>query len=185
MSEHRLGELLIRENLITLVQLKDADETRRKTGEKLGYTLTKLGFIGERDLTSFLSKQYGVPSINLNEFEIDAEVIKLVPREMAQQHQVIPVQRAGNALIVAMADPSNLHAIDDVKFLTGYNIEPVVASEEAIRNAIERYYAQKVEHRRADGSSSRRSRSRSPSRSRTRTSSISSVRVKKPRSCAW
>jgi type IV pilus assembly protein PilB len=143
MSEHRLGELLIRENLITLVQLKDADETRRKTGEKLGYTLTKLGFIGERDLTSFLSKQYGVPSINLNEFEIDAEVIKLVPREMAQQHQVIPVQRAGNALIVAMADPSNLHAIDDVKFLTGYNIEPVVASEEAIRNAIERYYAQK------------------------------------------
>ena len=140
---NRLGELLVRENLISLTQLKEAQDVQRKSGEKFQYVLTKQGFIGERELTSFLSKQYGVPSINLAEFEIDEDVIKLVPREMALQHQVVPINRAGNALIVAMSDPSNLHAIDDLKFLTGYNIEVVVASEEAIRNAIARYYEQK------------------------------------------
>jgi type IV pilus assembly protein PilB len=140
---NRLGELLVRENLISLTQLKDAQDVQRKSGEKFQYVLTKQGFIGERELTTFLSKQYGVPSINLADFEIDEDIIKLVPREMAQQHQVVPVQRAGSSLIVAMSDPSNLHAIDDLKFLTGYNIEVVVASEEAIRNAIARYYEQK------------------------------------------
>jgi len=140
---NRLGELLVRENLISLTQLKDAQDVQRKSGEKFQYVLTKQGFIGERELTSFLSKQYGVPSINLADFEIDEDIIKLVPRDMALQHQVVPVQRAGSSLIVAMSDPSNLHAIDDLKFLTGYNIEVVVASEEAIRNAIARYYEQK------------------------------------------
>ncbi|MSP71787.1 MAG: type IV-A pilus assembly ATPase PilB [Myxococcales bacterium] len=140
---NRLGELLVRENLISLGQLKDAQDAQRKSGEKIGYVLTKLGILGERELTSFLSKQYGVPSINLAEFEIDEDVIKLIPRDVAQQHQVIPVNRAGNALIVAMSDPSNIYAIDDIKFLTGYNIEVVVASEEAIKAAIQRYYEAK------------------------------------------
>src|SRR5688572_28264475 len=136
----RLGELLVRENLITLQQLQKAQEEQKKTGGRLGFNLTKLGYIEETELTAFLSKQYGVPSINLHDFEIDPEVIKLVPHEVAEKHQVIPVNRAGASLIVAMADPSNIFAIDDLKFLTGYNIETVVASEAAIAQAIERYY---------------------------------------------
>jgi type IV pilus assembly protein PilB len=136
----RLGELLVRENLITLSQLQAAQEEQRKSGGKLGYNLTKLGFIQEQDLTNFLSKQYGVPAINLADFEIEPDVIKLIPKDVAEKHQVIPVNRAGSSLIVAMSDPSNIFAIDDIKFLTGYNIEVVVASEGAIKTAIERYY---------------------------------------------
>ena len=136
----RLGELLVRENLITLQQLQKAQEQQRQGGGRLGFNLTKLGYIEESELTSFLSKQYGVPSINLAEFEIDPDVIKLVPQEVAEKHQVIPVNRAGASLIVAMADPSNIFAIDDLKFLTGYNIEVVVASDGAIREAIGKYY---------------------------------------------
>jgi len=136
----RLGELLVRENLISLQQLQRAQEAQRKQGGRLGFNLTKLGYIEESELTSFLSKQYGVPSINLSEFEIDPEVIKLVPKEVAEKHQVIPVNRAGASLIVAMADPSNIFAIDDLKFLTGYNIEVVVASDGAIRESIDKYY---------------------------------------------
>lgn len=137
----RLGELLVRENLISLQQLQKAQDAQRKNGGRLGFNLTKLGYIEESELTAFLSKQYGVPSINLSDFEIDGEVIKLVPQEVAEKHQVIPVNRAGASLIVAMADPSNIFAIDDLKFLTGYNIEVVVASDGAIREAITRYYA--------------------------------------------
>ncbi|MEO1231285.1 MAG: type IV-A pilus assembly ATPase PilB [Myxococcota bacterium] len=136
----RLGELLVRESLITLQQLQKAQEAQRKNGGRLGFNLTKLGYIQESELTSFLSRQYGVPSINLQDFEIDGEVIKLVPQEVAEKHQVIPVNRAGASLIVAMADPSNIFAIDDLKFLTGYNIEVVVASDGAIREAIGKYY---------------------------------------------
>ncbi len=138
----RLGELLVRENLISLQQLQAAQEEQRKSGGRLGYNLTKLGYIEENELTQFLSKQYGVPAINLSEFEIDSEVIRLVPKEVAEKHQVIPVNRAGASLIVAMADPSNIFAIDDLKFLTGYNIEVVVASDGAIRESIEKYYGQ-------------------------------------------
>ena len=145
MSE-RIGELMVRENLINLAQLKEAQDEARKTGQKLSYTLTKLGIVGERDLTSFLSRHYGVPSINLEEFEIDDVVLKLIPRDLAQQHQVLPVNRAGSTLIVAMSDPSNLHAVDDIKFHTGYNVEVVVSSEDAIRDAIERYYDQSAKY---------------------------------------
>ncbi len=136
----RLGELLVRENLISLQQLQQAQNNQKQEGGKLGYHLTKLGFIEESQLTDFLSKQYGVPAINLSEFEIDADVIKLIPKEVAQKHQVVPVNRAGASLIVAMSDPSNIFAIDDIKFLTGYNIEVVVAAEAAIQTAIEKYY---------------------------------------------
>ena len=145
MSE-RLGELLVRENLISLAQLRSAQDQQRKSGERLGAALVKLGAVGERDLTNFLSRQYGVPSINLDEFEIDDDIIKLIPRELAHRHQVLPISRAASSLIVAMADPSNLTAIDDVKFHTGYNVEVVVASEGAIRSAIERYYDKSVKY---------------------------------------
>ena len=139
----RLGELLVRENLISLQQLQKAQDEQKKAGGRIGYHLTKLGFIEESELTKFLSKQYGVPSINLKEFDIDGEVVKLVPKEVAEKHQCIPVNRAGASLILAMSDPSNIYAIDDIKFLTGYNIEVVVASEQAIKEALEKYYAEK------------------------------------------
>jgi type IV pilus assembly protein PilB len=136
----RLGELLVRQNLISSQQLQKAQEEQRKAGGRLGYNLTKLGYLREADLTAFLSKQYGVPSINLAEFEIEQDVINLVPKDVAEKHQVIPVNKSGANLIVAMADPSNIYAIDDLKFLTGYNIEVVVASEAALKTAIEKYY---------------------------------------------
>ncbi len=139
----RLGELLVRENLISLQQLQKAQDEQRKTGGRIGSLLIRQGAIAETDLTGFLSKQYGVPSISLKDFDIDAEVLKLVPKVAAEKHQVIPVNRAGSSLIVAMSDPSNIFAIDDLKFLTGYNVDVVVASEEAIKEAIERYYAEK------------------------------------------
>jgi type IV pilus assembly protein PilB len=139
----RLGELLVRENLISLQQLQKAQDEQRKTGGRIGSLLVKQGSIAEGDLTNFLSKQYGVPAIALKDFEIDADVIKLVPKAAAEKHQVVPVNRAGSSLIIAMSDPSNIFAIDDIKFLTGYNVEVVVASEQAIREAVEKYYAEK------------------------------------------
>ncbi|MEE2787346.1 MAG: type IV-A pilus assembly ATPase PilB [Myxococcota bacterium] len=145
MSE-RLGELLVRENLISLTQLKQAQTQQRQSGDRLTYTLTKLGMVGERDLTRFMSQHYGVPAINLDEFEIDDDVIKLIPKELAHRHQILPINRAGSTLIMAMSDPANLTAIDDVKFNTGYTVEPVVASDQAIKEAIERYYDQSVKY---------------------------------------
>ncbi|HEX8952398.1 MAG TPA: type IV-A pilus assembly ATPase PilB [Polyangia bacterium] len=142
----RLGELLVRENLISLTQLQKAQEEQRKTGARLGYSLTKLGILDETELTSFLSKQYGVPSINLSDFEISPDVLQLVPAELAKRHQLLPVNRAGATLIVAMSDPSNIYAIDDLKFRTGLNIEVVVASEVAIDESITRYYEKQVSY---------------------------------------
>ncbi|MBK6846857.1 MAG: type IV-A pilus assembly ATPase PilB [Proteobacteria bacterium] len=136
----RIGELLVRENLISPKELDEARKESAKTGGRLGYSLTKLGYIAENDLTNFLSKQYGVPSINLGEFEIDQDVIALIPKDVALKHRCLPVSRAGGSLIVAMADPSNIFAIDDLKFLTGYNIDVVVAAEAAIDESIARYY---------------------------------------------
>ena len=136
----RLGELLVRENMISLVELQEAQTAQKQEGGRLGYHLIKLGFIEEADLTQFLAKQYGVHAINLSDFEIDSDIIKLIPKEVAEKHQVIPVNRAGASLIVAIADPSNIFAVDEVKFITGYNIEVVVAAEVSIRDAIEKYY---------------------------------------------
>src|SRR6476620_9799698 len=139
----RLGELLVRENLISVQQLRKAQEESQKNGSRISTALIKTCAIEESKLTDFLSKQYGVPAINLKDFDIDPEIIKLVSKEVALKHLVIPVNRAGSSLICAMCDPSNIYAVDDLKFLTGYTIEPVVASEPAIREAIERYYAEK------------------------------------------
>jgi type IV pilus assembly protein PilB len=139
-NTNRLGELLVREKLISLSQLRHAQEEQQKSGQNLGYTLSKLGYVSDEEITSFLSQQYRVPTVNLEEYEIDADILKLVPKEPCERHKVVPVSRTGNSLIVAMADPTNLNAIDDLKFLTGYNIEPVIASETAIHNAIEKYY---------------------------------------------
>jgi type IV pilus assembly protein PilB len=140
MSNNRLGELLVREKLISLQQLRQAQEEQRRSGNNLGYALAKLGYISDGEITSFLSSQYRVPAVNLDEVEIDPEVTKLVSREVCDKHKIIPISRSGSAIVVAMADPTNLHAIDDIKFLTGFNVEPVVASETGITDAIERAY---------------------------------------------
>jgi type IV pilus assembly protein PilB len=140
-SPNRLGELLVREKLISLQQLKQAQTDQAKSGRNLSYTLAKLGYISDGEITDFLSAQYRLPAVNLEDYDIEEEVIKLVAKDVCEKHRVIPVSRSGSSLIVAMADPTNLHAIDDIKFLTGYNVEPVVASETAVHTAIERYYA--------------------------------------------
>jgi type IV pilus assembly protein PilB len=140
----RLGELLVKEDLITPLQLKKAMDSQRSRGGRLGHELTKLGYIDENELTSFLSKQYGVPSINLGDIELDPDVLKLLPKEVVTRHQVIPVNKSGNTLIVAMADPSNIFAVDDIKFITKFHIEVVVASEQAIADSIDKYYTSNV-----------------------------------------
>jgi type IV pilus assembly protein PilB len=136
----RLGDMLVKAALITREQLNQALQQQQTGGGRIGTNLVKLGFISEDDITSFLSRQYGVPSINLSHFEIDTNVIKLIPSEIAQKHQVIPINRTGNVLTVAMTDPSNIFAIDDIKFMTGFKVEPVVAAESSIKNSINKYY---------------------------------------------
>jgi len=136
----RLGEILIKESLITQEQLQKALEFQRSNGGKLGSCLTKMGFITDDDITGVLSRQYGVPSINLKFYEIDPNVIKLIPQDTALRYQVIPLSRVGSVLTIAMTDPTNVFAMDDIKFMTGFNVEPVVASESAIGEAITRFY---------------------------------------------
>jgi len=144
MQMSRLGELLVANNLISREHLARAlEEQKDSSGQlRLGTILIKNGFISEHDLTAFLSKQYGVPSINLAELEVDPVVIKIIPADIAQKYQIIPVNRAGSTLIVAMSDPSNIFAVDDIKFMTGYNVEVVVASEASLKAAIDKFYDQ-------------------------------------------
>jgi type IV pilus assembly protein PilB len=136
----RLGELLTKASLITQDQLKEALRVQKETGGKLGETLIKLGFVSEEDITECLSQQFGVPSINLQHFEIDASVIKLIPGDVARKYNILPVNKTGATITIAMADPTNVFAMDDIKFMTGYNVEPVVASEIGIKVAIDSYY---------------------------------------------
>ncbi len=136
----RIGELLVREKMLSLQQLQQAQDEAKRTGKRLGATLARLGYVNDQALTSFVAKQYSLPSINLSELDIDQAVLKLVPREICEKHQVIPIRRNGPTIVVAMADPSNIYAIDELKFLTQYNIDPVVSSEAGIEAALSRYY---------------------------------------------
>jgi type IV pilus assembly protein PilB len=136
----RIGELLLKEKRITPAQLQEALTYQKTSGGKLGFNLVKLGFVKDEEITALLSKQYGVPSINLAQFEIDPAIVKLIPSETAQKYQIVPLSRAGATLTIAMTDPTNVFAMDDIKFMTGYNVEPVVASETAVTDAITRYY---------------------------------------------
>src|SRR6188472_633611 len=137
----RIGELLLKEKRITPEQLQEALNYQRQNGGKLGFNLVHLGFVKDDEITSLLSKQYGVPSINLTQFSIDAAVIKLIPAETAHKYQIVPLSRSGATLTIAMTDPTNVFAMDDIKFMTGYNVEPVVASETAVVEAIQKYYS--------------------------------------------
>jgi type IV pilus assembly protein PilB len=137
----RIGELLLKEKRITPAQLQEALNYQKTSGGKLGLNLVKLGFVKDDEITALLSKQYGVPSINLAQFEIDPGIIKLIPAETAHKYQIVPLSRSGATLTIAMTDPTNVFAMDDIKFMTGYNVEPVVASETTVLEAIERYYS--------------------------------------------
>jgi type IV pilus assembly protein PilB len=136
----RLGSMLVSSGLITDDQLKKALAAQKSDGGRLGSILVKLGFVQEDKLMTFLSKQYGVPYVDLNKFEINPAVIKHIPAEVAQKYRIMPINRAGATITIAMVDPSNIFAIDDIKFMTGYNVEAVVATEGAIVEAIKKYY---------------------------------------------
>ena len=136
----RIGEMLVSAGLINDQQLKEVLGKQKEEGGKVGSLLVKYGYVEEEDLTSHLSQQYGVPAINLPNFEIDETIFKLIPAETARKYELIPINRTGATLTIAMVDPTNVFAMDDIKFMTGYNVEPVIASEVAILEAIENYY---------------------------------------------
>jgi len=136
----KLGEILVRENLITSQQLRETLDYQREHGGRLGSNLVKLGFVSDDVVTAVLSRQYGVPSINLDLFQIEKDVIKLISEEVAQKYSVLPISKVGATLTMAMADPTNVFAMDDIKFMTGLNVEPVIASETSIMLAISKYY---------------------------------------------
>jgi len=136
----RLGDLLVKEKIITPEQLEQATKAQKEQNCRLGSALVKLGFLTDEDVTNFLSRQYGVPAINLSYFEIDPAVVKLIPYETAKRYQILPLSRVGASLTIAMVDPTNVFAMDDIKFMTGFNIEPVVASESSILEGIEKAY---------------------------------------------
>src|ERR1700733_6423787 len=136
----RLGEILVKDSLISQDQLKQALDYQKKNGGRLGTCLVKMGLVSDEDITAVLSRRYGVPSINLKFYEVDASVIKLVPQETAIRYQIVPLSRVGSTLTIAMTDPTNVFAMDDIKFMTGFNVEPVVASETAISEAIGKFY---------------------------------------------
>ncbi|HTS58403.1 MAG TPA: type IV-A pilus assembly ATPase PilB [Terriglobales bacterium] len=141
----RLGDLLVKEKIITAEQLAEAVKTQKENNCRLGSALVKLGFLTDGDVTNFLSRQYGVPAINLSYFEIDPAVVKLIPYETAKRYQILPLSRVGASLTIAMVDPTNVFAMDDIKFMTGFNIEPVVASESSILEGIDKAYGAKKE----------------------------------------
>ncbi|HYE64595.1 MAG TPA: hypothetical protein VD966_03370, partial [Pyrinomonadaceae bacterium] len=136
----KLGEILVRENILSAQQLREALDYQREHGGRLGYNLVKLGLVSDDTITAVLSRQYGVPSVNLELFDIEDSVIRLIPQEVAQKYSVLPLSRVGSTLTLAMVDPTNVFAMDDIKFMTGLNIEPVVVSEASVQEAISKYY---------------------------------------------
>src|SRR5881296_66581 len=136
----KLGEILVRENLISPQHLRQALDYQREHGGRLGYNLVKLGLVSDDTITAILSRQYGIPSVNLELFDIDDSVLRLIPQEVAQKYSVLPLSRVGATLTLAMVDPTNVFAMDDIKFMTGLSVEPVVVSETAFQLAFRKYY---------------------------------------------
>ncbi len=141
----KIGQLLVNNAIITEEQLFKSLELQKKEGGRIGSTLIKLGFISDEGLVQFLSKQYGVPVVVLSAEEIDPSIVKFIPYDVANKYQIFPVSKNGASLTLAMADPSNVFAIDDIKFMTGYNVKPVVASESSIKEMLSRFYEQQSE----------------------------------------
>ena len=141
-TQDKLGEILVREGLITQEQLRKALQEQKNSGMRLGYTLVKLGFIEETEVSKMLARQYRMPAVDLSRFEVDAKILKLIPPDIATKHTVLPLKREGRTLTVAIADPNNVTAIEDIKFITRCDVFPVIAGEYTLRNAIDRYYQQ-------------------------------------------
>src|SRR5262244_2159624 len=137
----KLGEILVRENLISPQHLREALDYQREHGGRLGFNLVKLGLVSDDMITAVLSRQYGIPSVNLDLFHIEESVLRLIPQDVAQKYSVLPLSRVGATLTLAMVDPTNVFAMDDIKFMTGLNVEPVVVAEASIQTAIARYYS--------------------------------------------
>jgi type IV pilus assembly protein PilB len=137
----KLGEILVRENLISPQHLRQALDYQREHGGRLGFNLVKLGLVSDDTITAILSRQYGIPSVNLELFDIDDSVLRLIPQEVAQKYSVLPLSRVGATLTLAMVDPTNVFAMDDIKFMTGLNVEPVVVAEASVQQAIAKYYS--------------------------------------------
>src|SRR5206468_1824203 len=137
----KLGEILVRENLISPQHLREALEYQREHGGRLGFNLVKLGLVSDDMITAVLSRQYGIPSVNLELFQIDESVLRLIPQDVAQKYSVLPLSRVGATLTLAMVDPTNVFAMDDIKFMTGLNVEPVVVAEASVQQAIAKYYS--------------------------------------------
>src|SRR5918999_4200437 len=136
----RLGGLLLKEGLISREQLDKALLEGKQNGTRLGYALVKLGYVQETDITKMLARQFRMPAVDLSRFEVDPRIAKLIPADLATKHLVLPLKRDGRTLTVAMADPSNMGVIDDLKFITRYDIQPVIAGEFTLRNHIEQHY---------------------------------------------
>src|SRR5215470_189140 len=139
-SSERIGDLLVREGMISKEQLDKALQEQRQNGTRVGYNLVKLGFIQEVELTKMLAKQYKMPAVDLSRFEVDPKIARMIPNDLATRNLVIPLKRDGRTLTVAMADPTNLGVLDDLKFITRYDIFPVIAGEFTLRNIIEKIY---------------------------------------------
>ena len=136
----RIGELLLREGLVTQDQLNKALGEQRNSGTRVGYNLVKLGFVKETDLTRMLARQHKMPAVDLTKFQVDPRIAKLIPAELALKHNVLPLKRDGRTLTVAMSDPATMSVLDDIKFITRLDIFPVIAGEFTLRNAIEKFY---------------------------------------------
>jgi type IV pilus assembly protein PilB len=136
----RLGEILLREGLVTRDQLAQALTEQKNSKHRLGYVLVKLGLVQELEITKVLARQYRMPAVDLTRFEVDPKIIKLVPAEMAIKSVVLPLKREGRTLTVAMADPTDLGLLEDLKFITRFDLFPVIAGEYTLRNLIEKHY---------------------------------------------
>ena len=137
----RIGELLLREGLVTQEQLNKALAEQKNAGTRVGYNLVKLGYVKETDLTRMLARQHKMPAVDLSKFQVDPRIAKLIPGELAIKHSVLPLKRDGRTLTVAMSDPASMSVLDDIKFITRLDIFPVIAGEFTLRNAIEKFYA--------------------------------------------
>ena len=152
----KLGEMLVKAQLITDTQLEEVIKIQRREGGKLGSIVVRAGFCSDQDIVSFLGMQYGVPAADLEQWPpIEPGVIALIPKDLAQRHKVLPLQRTGNVLTLAMSDPTDIFAMDDVRFHTGYNVDPVVSSEMGLARAVEKYYGGNSAIRLADAGSGR------------------------------
>src|ERR1043165_4721672 len=136
----KLGEILVRENLISPQHLRQALDYQREHGGRLGFNLVKLGLVSDDTITAILSRQYGIPSVNLELFDIEDSVLRLIPQEVAQKYSVLPLSRVGATLTLAMVEALSTFAMDDIKFMTGLNVEPVVVAEASVQHAIAKYY---------------------------------------------